>query len=140
MTIEEQYNRAKDNFNGRLFAPYQREGVLWMLTMENQTSGPVKGGFLCDEMGLGKSAQLIATMLGNPKKSTLIVVPKSIITQWANEIRKFAPQLSVHLFDGPKRHLKEADIVIMPYSLLSTPEETIIHRHTWDRVDRKSVV
>jgi len=104
-----------------------------MLTMENQTSGP-KGGFLCDEMGLGKSAQLIATMLGNRKKSTLIVVPKSIITQWANEIGKFAPHLSVHLFDGPKRHLKEADIVIMPYSLLSTPEETIIHRHTWDRV------
>jgi SNF2 family DNA or RNA helicase len=47
--------------------PYQREGVLWMLTMENQTSGP-KGGFLCDEMGLGKSAQLIATMLGKPQK------------------------------------------------------------------------
>ena len=133
MTIEEHYNRAKDNFNGRLFAPYQREGVLWMLTMENQTSGP-RGGFLCDEMGLGKSAQLIATMLGNPKKSTLIVVPKSIITQWANEIKKFAPQLSVHLFDGPKRHLKEADIVIAPYSLLSTPEDTPIHTHTWDRV------
>ena len=134
MTIEELYNRAKDNFNGRLFAPYQREGVLWMLTMENQTSGPVKGGILADEMGLGKSAQLIATMLGNRKKSTLIVVPKSIITQWANEIGKFAPQLSVHLFDGPKRRLKEVDIVIMPYSLLSTTEDTPIHRHTWDRV------
>jgi SNF2 family DNA or RNA helicase len=86
MTIEELYNRAKDNFNGRLFAPYQREGVLWMLTMENQTSGPLRVAILCDEMGLGKSAQLIATMLGNRKKSTLIVVPKSIITQWANEI------------------------------------------------------
>jgi hypothetical protein len=46
MTIEEQYNRAKDALMVRLFAPYQREGVLWMLTMENQTSGPVKGGIL----------------------------------------------------------------------------------------------
>jgi SNF2 family DNA or RNA helicase len=133
MTIEQQYNLAKDNFNGRLFAPYQREGVLWMLTMENQLSGP-KGGFLCDEMGLGKSAQLIATMLGNPKKSTLLVVPKSIITQWANEIKKFAPKLSVHLFDGPKRYLKEADVVIIPYSLLSTIEDTPIHMNVWDRV------
>jgi SNF2 family DNA or RNA helicase len=26
------------------------------------------------------------------------------------------------------------DIVIMPYSLLSTPEDTPIHRHVWDRV------
>ena len=133
MTIEQQYNLAKDNFNGRLFAPYQREGVLWMLTMENQLSGP-KGGFLCDEMGLGKSAQLIATMLGNPKKSTLLVVPKSIITQWANEIKKFAPKLSVHLFDGPKRYLKEADVVITPHSLLSTIEDTPIHMNVWDRV------
>ena len=133
MTIEQQYNLAKDNFNGRLFAPYQREGVLWMLTMENQTSGP-KGGFLCDEMGLGKSAQLIATMLGNPQKSTLLVVPKSIITQWANEIKKFAPQLSVHLFDGPKRYLRDADVIITPYSLLSTTENTQIHTHEWGRV------
>jgi|TARA_B110000977_G_scaffold80864_2_gene108216 SNF2 family DNA or RNA helicase len=133
MKIEEQYNLAKDNLNGRLFAPYQREGVLWMLTMESQDSGP-KGGFLCDEMGLGKTVQLVATILGNPKKSTLIVVPKSIITQWVNEIGKFAPQLSVHIFDGPKRYLKEADIVIVPYSLLSTNEVTVIHMKSWDRI------
>jgi SNF2 family DNA or RNA helicase len=71
MTIEEQYTLAKDTLNGRLFAPYQREGVLWMLTMEGQKSGP-KGGFLCDEMGLGKTVQLVATMLGNPKHLTQI--------------------------------------------------------------------
>src|SRR6056300_1053683 len=126
MKIEEQYNRAKERLNGRLFAPYQREGVLWMLTMENQTSGP-KGGFLCDEMGLGKTVQMVSTMLGNPKKRSLIIVPKSIITQWANEITKFAPRLSVGIFDGPKRSLTdilEHDIVITPYSLLSTPEDT----------------
>jgi SNF2 family DNA or RNA helicase len=133
MKIEEQYNLAKDNLNGRLFAPYQREGVLWMLTMENQESGP-KGGFLCDEMGLGKTVQMVSTMLGNPKKSTLIVVPKSIITQWVGEIKKFAPQMSVHVYDGPNRTLKEADVVIMPYSLLSTHEETLVHKKTWDRI------
>jgi SNF2 family DNA or RNA helicase len=133
MKIEEQYNRAKDTLNGRLFAPYQREGVLWMLTMEQQLSGP-KGGFLCDEMGLGKSIQLIATMLGNPQKNTLIVVPKSIITQWVGEIKKFAPKMSVHVYDGPKRYLKEADVVIAPYSLLSTNEETPLHRKIWDRI------
>ena len=38
MKIEEQYNHAKDRLNGRLFAPYQMEGVLYLLTMENQTS------------------------------------------------------------------------------------------------------
>ena len=137
MKIEEQYNCAKNNFNGRLFAPYQREGVLWLLTMENQTSGPVKGGILADEMGLGKSAQLIATMLGNPKEHTLIVVPKSIITQWVQEIHRFAPKLTVGIFDGPNRsglEIIENEITIMPYSLLSTNEETLIHKFSWDRV------
>tara|TARA_B110000261_G_scaffold158523_1_gene194979 strand:- start:2055 stop:3497 length:1443 start_codon:yes stop_codon:yes gene_type:complete len=133
MKIEEQYNRAKDNLNGRLFAPYQKEGVLWMLTMENQQSGP-KGGFLCDEMGLGKTVQMVSTMLGNPQKSTLLILPKSIITQWVSEINKFAPQMSVHVFEGPKRYLKEADIVIAPYSLLSTNEVTVIHMKAWDRI------
>ena len=104
-----------------------------MHDMENQNSGP-KGGFLCDEMGLGKTVQVVSTMLGNPQKSTLIIVPKSIITQWVNEIAKFAPQMSVHVFDGPDRKLKEADVVIMPYSLLSTHEDTPIHKKNWDRV------
>jgi hypothetical protein len=98
-------------------------------------------------MGLGKSAQLIATMLGKPQKDVLSSsYPRAIITQWANEIKKFAPHLSVHLFDGPKRHLKEADIVIAPYSLLSTPEDTPIHTyvcvgsyHTWMKLMKSGI-
>ena len=138
MSIEEQYNRAKDNLNGRLFAPYQREGVLWMLTMEGQKSGP-KGGVLCDEMGLGKSIQLIATMLGNPKPRTLIIVPKSIITQWAEEINRFAPNLTINVFDGPERKMKEADVTLAPYTLLTTKgagadAKTPLHMVQWDRV------
>jgi SNF2 family DNA or RNA helicase len=138
MSIEEQYNRAKDNLNGRLFAPYQREGVLWLLSMENQTSG-IRGGVLADEMGLGKSIQLIATMLGNPKPRTLIILPKSIITQWVEEINRFAPSLSVCVFDGPDRRIKEADVTLAPYTLLTTKGEkgdarTPLHMVQWDRV------
>jgi SNF2 family DNA or RNA helicase len=138
MSIEEQYNRAKNTLNGRLFAPYQREGTLWLLSMENQTSG-VRGGFLCDEMGLGKSVQLIATILGNPKTRTLLVVPKSIITQWSEEINKFAPNLTINIFDGPDRRIKEADVTLAPYTLLTTKggkadAKTPLHMVQWDRV------
>src|SRR6056300_1670256 len=136
MSIEDQYIKAKNRLNGRLFAPYQSEGVLWMLSMENQVHGP-KGGFLCDEMGLGKTVQVVSTMLGNEKRRTLIVVPKSIIRQWVLEIQKFAPQLSVGVFDGPNRSLTDSlrhDVVITPYSLLSTSENIPIHMYAWDRV------
>ena len=138
MSIEEQYNRAKDTLNGRLFAPYQREGVLWLLSMENQSSG-IRGGVLADEMGLGKSIQLIATMLGNPKPRTLIIVPKSIITQWSEEIKRFAPNLTINIFDGPDRRIKEADVTLAPYTLLTTKggsadAKTPLHMVQWDRV------
>ena len=138
MTTEEQYTLAKNTLNGRLFAPYQREGVLWMLTMEKQASGP-KGGFLCDEMGLGKTVQLVATMLGNPKPRTLIILPKSIITQWAEEINRFAPNFIINVYDGPERKMKEADVTLAPYTLLTTKGEkentrTPLHMVQWDRV------
>ena len=130
--INEQYALATANLKGRLFVPYQRDGVRWMLGMEGQTSGP-KGGFLCDEMGLGKTVQLISVMLGNPRDRTLIIVPKSIITQWRDELNKFAPQVSVHVYDGPDRTIdKHAKVTIAPYTLL--PDTTPLHRVSWDRV------
>jgi SNF2 family DNA or RNA helicase len=134
-----QYKLATSKLNTRLFIPYQRDGVEWMLGMENQTMGP-KGGFLCDEMGLGKTVQLISTLLGNPKQRTLIIVPKSIIAQWVEEINHFAPSLFVRVFDGPGRELdwelldspEKCSVTIAPYSLVSAKSE--LHNPRWDRV------
>ena len=130
---------SKYTLNGRLIGPYQKEGVQWMFGMEHQESGP-KGGFLCDEMGLGKTVQLLATILANPLPRTLIIVPKSIITQWHEEIGKFAPELSVNIYDGPERKVNEmTDITIAPYTVLTVKGGgvdalTPLHRMKWDRV------
>lgn len=142
MEVQTAYKRAVSELQGRLIAPYQREGVCWMLFRELQTVKGPKGGFLCDEMGLGKTVQVISTILGNPKQRTLIVVPKSIVNQWNEEIEHFAPNLNVYLYDGTKRtkdpqEFLKHDIIIAPYSLLITKkrsELTILHRIQWDRV------
>ena len=123
--------------HGKLYSPYQEDGVKWMLAMENQPKGP-KGGFLCDEMGLGKTIQIISTILDNPKPRTLIVVPKTIVTQWSTEIAKFAPGLSVLVYDGPERTrdihaMMNADLVICPYSMLHN-KTSLLQRIKWDRV------
>jgi len=137
------YTLAKKTLQGRLIAPYQREGVTWMLWRELQNSS-VKGGFLCDEMGLGKTVQIISTILGNPGKKTLVVVPKSIVNQWKEEVEKFAPNLKVCVHDGPDRTVdsddfKDFDVVVTPYSVMvvkgkpkGTP--TIMHSIRWGRV------
>ena len=137
--MENQYNFALSRLNGRLYVPYQHDGLKWMLGMENQTSGP-KGGFLCDEMGLGKTVQLISMLLGNPRPRTLIIVPKSIISQWAQEITLFAgSHIDINVFDGPNRKLETASVTIAPYSLLSVkgskPDATTpLHHVKWDRI------
>tara|TARA_R110002073_G_scaffold59781_5_gene150281 strand:- start:8014 stop:9504 length:1491 start_codon:yes stop_codon:yes gene_type:complete len=139
LVVEKCYKTGTKKLRGRLIAPYQRDGVLWMLWRERHYTGP-KGGFLCDEMGLGKTVQTITTMLGNPQKSTLIVTPKSIITQWKTEIDRFAPNMKVMLFDGPNRktNFDDFDVVIAPYSLVykkkGEPDETPLHSVHWNRI------
>ena len=122
----------------RLISPYQHDGVKWLVARELAPSLP--GGFLCDEMGLGKTVQLIATMLANPKPRTLVLVPKSIVGQWCEEVRRFAPSLRVGTFDGPKRSLPEGalpHITVAPYSVLperkGSPSCPLL-RIGWDRV------
>ena len=78
-------------------------------------------------------------MLGNPKPRTLIILPKSIITQWAEEINRFAPNFIINVYDGPDRRIKEADVTIAPYTLLTTKggkadAKTPLHMVQWDRV------
>ena len=85
----------------RLIAPYQHEGVKWLVARELDASRA--GGFLCDEMGLGKTVQLIATMCVNPKPRTLVVVPKSIVGQWCDEAARFPPHMTTHAYDGTKQ-------------------------------------
>jgi SNF2 family DNA or RNA helicase len=121
----------------RLISPYQHVGVKWLVERELNTTYP--GGFLCDEMGLGKTVQLIATMLCNPKPRTLIIVPKSIVGQWCDEVARFAPNLSTYAFDGARRKLPTQlpDIVVAPYSVMpqrkgAPPCELLGTR--WDRV------
>ena len=132
------------SFKGRLIVPYQREGVEWLLKRELATKGP-RGGFLCDEMGLGKTIQLIATMIGNLQQRTLIVVPKSIVNQWKEEIEKFSQGLKIGIFDGPDRaktpaELANFNVVIAPYTVIvnkgkkQEQGKTVLHQFHWSRV------
>ncbi len=76
---------------------YQRKGVEWMRLKEAMAASGSpnryisKGGMLLDDMGLGKTLQLIALChCGSSQKPTLVICPRSIITQWCSEIDKRA--------------------------------------------------
>ena len=105
---------------------YQKYGYQWMKTLAHYGFG----GILADDMGLGKTLQSIAFILseqptirksGNP---ALIVSPASLMYNWKNELKRFAPGLDTVVVDGSKQERDRicrestADILITSYPLL----------------------
>jgi len=82
--------------NGAL-RPYQQAGMQWL----HLISQLGLGACLADDMGLGKTIQVISLLLvlkeqsGKGSKPSLLVVPASLLANWASEIARFAPSLRV---------------------------------------------
>src|SRR5699024_989971 len=84
------------------------------------------GGILADDMGLGKTIQSIAYILSeNTSHPHLIVVPSSVVYNWQNEFRKFAPDLNVSVIAGTPEERqekikagKEADVWVTSYGTI----------------------
>lgn len=91
------------------------------------------GGILADDMGLGKTIQAIAFIISEKKRvqaPSLVVAPTSVIYNWQDEAKKFAPDLKVVVVSGtPKeremllKEAKKADLVITSYALIRRDAE-----------------
>jgi E3 ubiquitin-protein ligase SHPRH len=104
----------------------------------------LKGGLLAEEMGLGKTLEIIALISLHqrpeetsdvhkfyaaqglrPTKATLIISPPSILQQWIFELIQHSPNLKVFHYQGIREHLKndipleDQDVVITTYGVLA---------------------
>ena len=119
-----------EGFTGELRG-YQREGVGWMRFLREFGFG----GCLADDMGVGKTAQVLAMLEDRralragettsdeprPDAASLVVVPRSLIFNWKAEAVKFAPKLRVVDHTGIARSFDDiahADIVLTTYGTL----------------------
>lgn len=106
---------------------YQRYGFQWLKTLAHYRFG----GILADDMGLGKTLQSIAFIVSelpsirDQKLPAVIVAPSSLVYNWQNEMKKFAPEILSVVVDGGRsersRALQEADqadVIITSYPLL----------------------
>lgn len=112
--------------------PYQQKGVFWLYLMK--TLG--LGACLADDMGLGKTVQVIALLnsLANISaakpavhQKALLIIPASLIGNWINEIKRFAPSLKfivMHPSEGnamindSKDLPEDTNLIITTYGML----------------------
>jgi SNF2 family DNA or RNA helicase len=99
---------------------YQKQGYKWIKYLQQHKLG----GCLADDMGLGKTVQaitLLASIYPEEKKVSLILMPKTLLFNWANEIRKFAPDLTFYTYHGIQRDLTEAltnNLILTTYATI----------------------
>lgn len=73
---------------------HQLHGVAWFQHLVSKAPAECRGALLGDDMGLGKTLQLLS-LLGwyyerNPNAApSIIFAPKSLLENWANEVKKF---------------------------------------------------
>ena len=74
--------------------PYQEQGVRWLYLLTKLGLGAC----LADDMGLGKTIQVLSLLLilkneQSRARPSLLVVPASLMANWADEAARFAPSL-----------------------------------------------
>ncbi|TLD72457.1 DEAD/DEAH box helicase [Phragmitibacter flavus] len=104
--------------------PYQLEGLRWLQFLRELNLH----GILADDMGLGKTIQTIAHILtevesGRATQPTLILAPTSLLRNWVNEAKKFAPSLRTLTLHGDHRrerypYIRQSHLVVTSYPLL----------------------
>jgi len=145
--------------------PHQLSGIKWILQRELNNSPlyldkdmpftpPIGGGILGDEMGLGKTILMIGSIIANPKKRTLIVLPSCIVKQWTNILKNLlTDDFPIPLvFHGSKvksptilKQILNNRIVITTYGMISTRLSKIVKKKVkhykcllwdieWDRI------
>jgi len=112
-------------FHG-ILRPYQKAGYNWFHFLRKYNFG----GCLADDMGLGKTVQTLALLQKVKEENheigihttSLIIMPTSLVYNWMNEAKKFAPKLKIHAHTGTFRNkdieiFSNYDVVITTYGI-----------------------
>ena len=105
---------------------YQRAGLSWMRGLEELGFS----GCLADDMGLGKTIQALAFLAGRKaegraKGPTLVVAPRSVVHNWLDEARRFAPSLYAIEHRRGSVRFENVDLVITTYATLRSDIDTL---------------
>ena len=107
-TIKEDIYKQPDCLVGGTLKRYQLKGLQWLVSLYNNNLN----GVLADEMGLGKTIQTISLLTYLMEKKGcngpfLIIVPLSVISNWKDELERWAPSIVNITYKGAPKARKE---------------------------------
>ncbi len=128
-----------DDFHAKLRI-YQERGLNWLYFMKKLGLGAC----LADDMGLGKTIQVIALLnYGRTikRERALLIVPASLIGNWIDEIKKFAPSLKYYVMHPSenKNTYNDESVLEEEYELFITTYGMVLKYEwmknvTWDSI------
>ncbi|MPR35401.1 DEAD/DEAH box helicase [Salmonirosea aquatica] len=108
-------------FRGEL-RRYQQAGYDWLRFLNQYRFG----GCLADDMGLGKTIQTLALLQSEKENGatapSLLVMPTSLLYNWALEAQRFTPDLKVFQYTGTYREknteqFADYDLILTSYGI-----------------------
>ena len=122
---------------------YQQDGLNWLHFLHHLKCGAC----LADDMGLGKTLQILAFLnklkgQKEKKKASLLIIPASLLSNWQNEIERFAPKIKYFIAHSSYTALKKMkidtkfldkyDLIITTYALVQKYDW--LKTHAWNYV------
>ncbi|KAJ3054813.1 DNA excision repair protein ERCC-6-like [Rhizophlyctis rosea] len=125
--------------------PHQRDGVKWMWKLNGDED---MGGILGDDMGMGKTIQIISFLMGlfasGKCRHVLIAMPLGLLETWKSEFRRWYPQMRVKVFHGPAAAIQKdlrmvfekGGVILTTYDKIRLNSKALTDKgnHQWDYV------
>lgn len=122
--VHEEWLERVDLVCRRPLYDYQREGAAWIASRLARG----RGSIIADDMGLGKSQQIVAAALAAQTFPMIVVCPFTLKKEWRNELQQSTAPLSIEELESANRDfIHPAQVYLVHYDILKLRRRQLRH-------------
>ena len=87
----------------------------------------IRGGILAQDVGLGKTVEMLALIASSKiTKPTLVIMPSAMLKFWSDEAGKHVPSLKTYKYHGAKRNLNDIDNINIVFTTFRIVNDDVV--------------